>query len=192
MNVVKYDSTNLIDSVFWVRDPLIGADFIVPGPDGVWHIGSAVDLQRLVVEANARNHRRRMEQAQTASQASPDPSRKTGCVIVFKNGEICGYNSFPAGVAITPGRLERPAKYTYMEHAERNAIYIAARKGWPLLGAAIYVAWYPCADCARAIVQSGIARMFAHEPDWSEECYGFRDAEAILKEGGVETCFLER
>jgi dCMP deaminase len=133
-----------------------------------------------------------MAWAKVEAEASPDPSRKTGCVIEVYNGPIYAHNCFPGGVHVTEGRLQRPAKYTFMEHAERNAIYFAAAKGHPTLGAVMFLTWYPCADCARAIVCSGIADLYAYEPDWPEERYGFRDAEAILREGGVEVHFLER
>jgi len=53
-------------------------------------------------------------------------------------------------------RYERPAKYFFTEHAERNAIYNAARCGIPLKDCRIYIPWFPCHDCARGIIQSGI------------------------------------
>src|SRR4051812_31931200 len=83
---------------------------------------------------------------------SKDESRKVGCLIVGPQGEIrsTGYNGFPRGVDDTlPGRNERPAKYQWTEHAERNAIYNAARVGTPLEGTSIYLPWFPCVDCAR-------------------------------------------
>src|SRR5579859_1849886 len=124
------------------------------------------------------------------AQSSPDPSRKTGCVIQFYSKTLVhGFNTFPKGV--TP-RLERPEKYVYIEHAERNAIYAAAKLGIVLEGTTIYVNWFPCAECARAIVQSGIKKLVGYEPDWSEERYGFKDARTILEEGGVEIVFEER
>lgn len=129
--------------------------------------------------------------AEIVAQWSPDPSRKTGCVII-RNAQDVGFgscNQFPKGV--TP-RLERPAKYTFIEHAERNAIYLAAKNGYKTEGATIYVNWFPCAECARAIVQSGIKKLVGYEPDWSEERYGFKDARTILEEGGVEIVFEER
>lgn len=123
------------------------------------------------------------------SQHSPDPSRKTACFIdVGVNDLQHGINTFPNGV--TP-RLGRPEKYVFIEHAERNAIYWAARRGIALEGGIIYLNWFPCAECARAIVQSGIKKLVGYEPDWSEERYGFKDARTILEEGGVEIVFEE-
>lgn len=90
---------------------------------------------------------------------SKDLSTKVGCVIVGDAGQILatGYNGIPRGVSDdVPGRHERPEKYLWFEHAERNAIYNAARSGLSLVGATLYIPWHPCADCARGIIQSGI------------------------------------
>lgn len=130
------------------------------------------------------------EMARAVALLSPDTSRKTGCVLTNSGDgffyEIEACNCFPQGVEVTAARLSRPHKYTFTEHAERNAIYSAARHGSTTRGATMYLPWYPCADCARAIVQADIAELVCVEPDWNEERYGFRDAEAILKEGGVK------
>lgn len=131
-----------------------------------------------------------LDAAKREALQSPDTSRKTGCVIVVRNGEIYGHNSFPSGVQITPERLERPHKYVFTEHAERNAIYWAARKGVPLYDSIMYLPWFPCADCARAIVQSGIRELVSYEPEWDEPRYSFRDARTILEEGGVSMRFV--
>jgi dCMP deaminase len=90
---------------------------------------------------------------------SKDPKTQVGCVIVGPNNEILstGFNGLPMGVAdhLTE-RYERPEKYAWIEHSERNSIYLAARRGTPLEGSTIYLTWMPCADCARGIIQSGI------------------------------------
>jgi dCMP deaminase len=132
--------------------------------------------------------------AERYAEASPDPSRKTGCVLTrFMIGKEWmmhyGINTFPSGV--TP-RLERPEKYTFIEHAERNAIYKCARSGTPIEGATIYLTWFPCVECARAIVCAGIKKLVGYEPDWEEQRYGFIEARTILQEGGVEIVFEER
>ena len=66
---------------------------------------------------------------------SRDRSTKVGAVIVGPNREVrsVGYNGFPRGVNdAIESRYERPGKYDWTEHAERNAIYNAARYGGPL------------------------------------------------------------
>lgn len=91
---------------------------------------------------------------------SKDRSTKVGCVIVGSARQVLatGYNGFPRGVNDDPDeRHERPLKYKWTEHAERNAIYNAARHGVALDGAVVYVPWHPCSDCARAIIQAGLA-----------------------------------
>jgi dCMP deaminase len=130
-----------------------------------------------------------MKAARQAAKRSPDPSRKTGCVLVLPNGEVRACNDFPTGVVLTAERLERPLKYSFMEHAERNAIYWCAAQGYRTAHSTMYLPWFPCADCARAIVQSGISRLVAIEPEWTEERYGFNESRAILSEGGVKVDF---
>lgn len=93
---------------------------------------------------------------------SKDASTKVGAIIVGPDNEIrsTGFNSFPRSINDRiPSRQERPGKYFYVEHAERNAIYNAARMGTSLNGCRIYMEYYPCADCARAIIQSGITEI---------------------------------
>ena len=89
---------------------------------------------------------------------SDDESTQIGCYITNQRGEtlVTGWNGFTRGVESTPERQARPEKYLWIEHAERSAIYFAARAGIKLHGSIIYMMGYPCADCARAIVQAGI------------------------------------
>ena len=90
---------------------------------------------------------------------SDDPDTRVGCVIRHpKRGIVAtGHNALPHGVErALPDRLSRPQKYVWMEHAERNAIYSAVRTGTRLDGCTMYVELMPCAECARAIIQSGI------------------------------------
>lgn len=105
-------------------------------------------------------HRRYLELAEHISTWSEDKSTKVGAVIVGPNNRIVsvGYNGFPSGVEDKPERHERPAKYQYTEHAERNAIYNA--RSVPE-GSTLYLNWglCPCADCTRAIIQTGIKRV---------------------------------
>lgn len=97
---------------------------------------------------------------------SKDRSTKVGSVIIGGGNQIltAGYNGFPRGVNDNiESRHERPLKYRYTEHAERNAIYNAARYGIRLAGTTIYTPYYPCTDCARGIIQSGITTVVTPE-----------------------------
>jgi dCMP deaminase len=132
--------------------------------------------------------------AKHVSEWSRDPSTRVGCVIVGTSNEIraIGYNGLPRSIEDSPSRLERPQKYAWVEHAERNAIYAAARAGVPLEGCRMYVSWFPCIDCARAIVQVGITHIFGIEPDWVSEPWGpqFRTSKTLLEEAGVAVSFI--
>ncbi len=132
--------------------------------------------------------------ADHVSSWSKDQSRQIAAVIVGDRKEVLsiGYNGFPRGVEDeVPERHERPIKYLFTEHAERNAIYNAAARGVKLEGSTMYLSWHPCCDCARAVVQSGITRLICVEPDWGEDKYHFQQAAEILNEGGVEVSYAE-
>lgn len=87
---------------------------------------------------------------------------KTSAIIVGPNHEIrsTGYNGPPRGFNDNDkSKFEKPEKYYWMEHAERNAIYNAARIGTSISNSCMYVSHFPCVDCARAIVNSGIVKV---------------------------------
>ena len=94
---------------------------------------------------------------------SKDRHTKIGSVIVGPDGEIVstGYNSLARGMDdLRPERYERPEKYIWMEHAERNAIYNAARIGVSTKTCEMFMTCdMSCIDCARAIIQSGIIKI---------------------------------
>ena len=105
--------------------------------------------------------------ARSIALKSKDTSNKIGAIIVGPDKEIrsTGYNGFPRGANdFDVKKYERPLKYKYTEHAERNAIYNAARFGVSLLGCDLYCLWPPCTDCARAIIQAGIKRIVIEVP----------------------------
>lgn len=90
---------------------------------------------------------------------SKDKKTQNGAIIVGPDNEIVstGYNSFPRGINDNLlERQERPEKYFWIEHAERNAIYNSSLTGSKLKGCKIYVSAVPCMDCARGIIQAGI------------------------------------
>ena len=105
--------------------------------------------------------------AEQVKLKSKDNKTKIGVVIVGKDNEIVstGYNSFPRGINDdVEERQERPEKYFWFEHAERNAIYNAARIGVSTLGTTMYMTCgISCADCARAIINSGISKIVLRE-----------------------------
>ncbi len=141
--------------------------------------------------------KRFMELACHIAQWSKDRYTKVGCVIVGSDNEIrsTGYNGFPRGIDDDlEERHYRPEKYVWTEHAERNAIYNAARIGVSLQGSRMYLPWFPCMDCARAIVQSGISELIAIEPDLEHERWGadFKHALLLFAEAGVKVRWYEK
>lgn len=117
-----------------------------------------------------------------------DPSTKVGAVIVRPDRTIVshGYNGFPRGVRDIPARLDdRPTKYAMTVHAELNAILTAKE---PLNGYTLYVTpLFPCANCAGAIIQSGIKRIVYDMPGEMPEHWreSFNAATAMFLEAGV-------
>ena len=103
---------------------------------------------------------------------SKDKSTQIGAIIVNDDHQVLstGYNSFPRGLNDDlDERQERPEKYFWFEHAERNAIYSAAMNGIPLKGSTMYLSCSaPCMDCARAIVNVGIKKVYCKSEDMTK------------------------
>lgn len=140
--------------------------------------------------------RRFMDLARHVGNWSKDRSRKVGCVVVRSDNivQVIGFNGFPRGLNDESDiRHQRPTKYQWTEHAERNAIYTAARQGISLDGSKMYLPWFPCVDCARAIVQAGIVELIATEPDLGDPQWGedFVVSLELLKEAGVRVRYFE-
>ena len=134
-----------------------------------------------------------LRMAQLVSTKSKDRSTKVGCVIVGPDHEVrtTGYNGFCRGIIDdVDSRHERPDKYLWTEHAERNAIYNAARNGIQLAGCTAYVTLFPCADCSRAMIQSGIRKIVVDQEGYFAKSKmpveSFLCSERMLKETEVE------
>ncbi|MEM9439087.1 MAG: dCMP deaminase family protein [Pseudomonadota bacterium] len=135
--------------------------------------------------------RRFLELANVIGMWSKDRSARIGCVIVGPDRLLraSGYNGFVRGIDDDVSeRHGRPQKYSWTEHAERNAIFNAARIGISLEGCTVYLNWFPCIDCARAIVQAGIIRLVGLKFDCADERWGaeFQLASDMLQEYDIE------
>ena len=103
--------------------------------------------------------------AMLAAKRSKDPNTQVGACIVSQDNIIIstGYNGMPKGCSDDEFPWERSGandaqtKYPYVVHAELNAILNA--NGRDLRGSRIYVALFPCNECAKAIIQSGITEV---------------------------------
>ena len=99
-----------------------------------------------------------------AAERSKDPSTQVGACIVDDQNRILstGYNGFPHGCSDDefPWNRDESAgetKYQFVVHAELNAILNA--RGKSLSGSKVYVALFPCNECAKAIIQAGISEV---------------------------------
>jgi len=158
---------------------------------------------------NEKWDRRFLELAKGISTWSKDENTKVGCVLVKDQAILStGYNGQCRGVSDDiPARLQRPEKYFHFEHAERNAVYNAAKTGIGLQGSVAYATLCPCMDCGRALVQSGITRVVTYQPKpmiysiqvngpfsatvdtrWEEH---FKRTIQLFKETGVELVLYE-
>jgi dCMP deaminase len=136
--------------------------------------------------------------AEQVKLKSKDNNTKIGVVLVGKNNEIVstGYNSFPRGINDNViERQEKPEKYFWFEHAERNCIYNAARIGVSTLGTTMYMTCgISCADCARAIISAGVEKIVlrsgkgAMSPKWQESA---ERSNQMFKEAGIIVEFFD-
>lgn len=123
------------------------------------------------------------------SMWSKDPSTKVGAVIVRDDKTIVstGYNGFPRGCN-DDQRLynDRDEKYPRIVHAELNAILSSYA---PVRGNTIFVTHMPCCECSKAIIQSGIKRVYCIPPGEAlRERFksSFEHAERMFQEAGVK------
>jgi dCMP deaminase len=135
--------------------------------------------------------------AEVVKTKSKDINTQIGAVIVGKDNEIVstGYNSFPRGINDEViERQERPEKYYWMEHAERNAIINAARIGVSTKGTTMYLTCgMPCCDCTRAIINAGISKVYMYSNGtgaqgkiWDDHALRSR---VMFEEAGVEIIY---
>ena len=141
--------------------------------------------------------RYRLREAYGHALSSTDKSTQNGAIIISKDyGKTIawGWNDPVASFTVNDLGFGQH-KYDVTEHAERNAIYLAARWGLSLAGTTMVCPWAACPDCAKAIVQSGITTLVRHKdaidktPErWAEKV---SIGDAILKAGGVDVLDLE-
>lgn len=109
-----------------------------------------------------------------SGRRSKDPSTQVGCCIVSEDNKILsmGYNGFPRGCSDDEFPWEREGanpletKYFYSTHSELNAILNYT--GGSLKGTKLYVSLFPCNECAKAIIQSGIAEIIYADDKYAD------------------------
>lgn len=120
-------------------------------------------------EETITNHEASMLTAISWSLKSKDPSTQVGACIIHEDGRLltAGYNGTPKGWDDESfpwdnkvSKIgEQNTKYPYVVHAEMNAICNYKGSNLDLKNSTIYVTLFPCANCAKLIVQSGIKRV---------------------------------
>lgn len=132
-----------------------------------------------------------MAVAQIVRARSKDPHTKVGACIVRENRIIStGYNGFPNGCSDEkyPWGKENPNplmnKYFYVTHAELNAILNARQS---VEGCTLYVTLFPCNECAKAIIQSGIKHIIYMriKDDTREKVYAHNATCSMFDDAGV-------
>lgn len=111
--------------------------------------------------------------AMLSAKRSKDPSTQVGACIVNEDNKIVGigYNGFPRGCSdedlpwAREGKTSLDTKYPFVVHAEQNAILNSTTA---LKGCKLYVALFPCNECCKLIIQSGIKEILYLDDKYSE------------------------
>ncbi len=129
--------------------------------------------------------------AMLSGMRSKDPNTQVGCCIVSQENKILsmGYNGFPNGCSDDEFPWDRDGedplqtKYAYSTHSELNAILNYS--GGSLAGAKLYVTLFPCNECAKAIIQSGI-REVIYDCDKYADTVSVQASKRMMDAAGVK------
>lgn len=133
-----------------------------------------------------------MAMAKLISKRSKDPNTQVGAIIVSKDDRILsvGYNGFPNGCSddefpwARSAKREYDTKYPYVVHAELNAILNFRGDNKAFEGSTLYVTLFPCHECAKAIIQSGITRLVYLDNKY-QDTEDFKESLRMLKASSI-------
>ncbi len=132
--------------------------------------------------------------ASLSAMRSKDETSQVGACIVNQKNHIVGigYNGFPIGCSDEELPWEREGgfletKYAYVVHAEPNAIL---NSSVDLDGSRMYVTLFPCNECAKLIIQSGIKEVIYLEDKYHDDKI-FVASRKLFKMAGIKTRKLE-
>ena len=133
-----------------------------------------------------------MAMAKLISKRSKDPNTQVGAIIVSKDDRILsvGYNGFPNGCSddefpwSKSAKREYDTKYPYVVHAELNAILNFRGDNKAFEGSTLYVTLFPCHECAKAIIQSGITRLVYLDNKY-QDTEDFKESLRMLKAASI-------
>jgi dCMP deaminase len=131
--------------------------------------------------------------AEEVKSWSKDPGTTVGCVLVKDRRILAtGYNGFPAFLSDSFNLYEdREYKLSVVVHAEKNALFNAARNGANTEHCTAYVTFPPCSQCAAALIQAGVSLVVCPNPADSPDRWkaNFKIASDILSEAGVKSLY---
>ena len=130
--------------------------------------------------------------ARHAATKSKDSTQVGAALVTPQNAVILtAFNGSPRYVRDLPERRERPMKYLYASHAEANLISFAARNGIKTEGCRVYVTHFPCAHCAKTLIQAGICEVVYGDGLTSMPQEEFAAARVMFEEAGVNVRALD-
>ena len=131
-----------------------------------------------------------MAMAIIASKRSKDPSSQVGAVIVDNDHKVVsiGYNGMPRSLDDKDLSWNKNEgldnKYLYVCHAEFNAI-LNVRNGSSVNGCTVYVTLFPCNECAKAIIQTGIKKIIYLDDKYADTV-GIQASKKMLDLAGIK------
>ncbi|MDD4531186.1 MAG: deaminase [Candidatus Pacebacteria bacterium] len=143
------------------------------------------------------NYQELLKTAYLEAQKGTNISTQNSALLVDGEGNILlsATNSFPDNVKETEERQRNKSlRYKYSVHAERNVIYLAAKKGIRTEGLTMVCPWATCTDCAQSIIQAGIKKLVTHKQALDRSGHWQEDIEFafnMLKEAGVEIIIFD-
>lgn len=131
-----------------------------------------------------------------AMTMSDDPNTKNGACLVTVTGDlVTDANRLPDGIDVDLRAVDRDTKLQLIEHAERSVLQLAGRQALCTVGATLYVPWFACCPCARAIINHGVVTVIGHRqamertPErWRAE---IEAADKMLDMAGVERVYYD-
>lgn len=135
-----------------------------------------------------------MLMAKLIANRSKDPNTRVGAVIVSSADRVLsvGYNGFPNGCSDDEFPWDRESsfgeyytKYPYVVHAELNAILNFRGDNTNFIGASLYTTLFPCHECAKAIIQSGIKNIY-YEDDKYKDTIDNKESHRMLHAAGIK------
>ena len=151
-----------------------------------------MDIEEMGIEVSGNfNYRDLLRSCYNHAKKSKHPTTHNAALLISEGKVILrGVNNLSPGVKKNRARYEGENRHIYPNHAERDLVYKAARKGIKTNGLTMVMPWLPCIPCANAVISSGVKRLVVHKQmvertrkEWQEE---LKNATQIMKEAGVK------